>query len=83
MTKSSTPTTTPPRIGLFQAIGNIITCLGTTANRTTEIIDTNMQSLQVVSNTGLKYAQQFEAEADLVLTKKKAALQAQIELKDV
>jgi len=77
-----TVTSAPPRIGLFQALGNIITCVGTTANRTTEIIDTNMQSLQVVSNTGLKYAQQFEAEADLTLQRKKAALAAQIELSE-
>ena len=59
---------------MFKLIGVLNECLKGTIVKAVEVIDVNLESCLIFSKTGNKYAQQFEADADIELEKRKALL---------
>ena len=59
---------------MFKLIGVLTNCLKGTVEKAVEVIDVNLDSCLALSRTGNKYAQQFEADADIELEKRKALL---------
>jgi hypothetical protein len=59
---------------MFKLIGVLNDCLKGTIVKAVEVIDVNLDSCLALSRTGNKYAQQFEADADIELEKRKALL---------
>ena len=59
---------------MFKLIGVLNDCLKGTIVKAVEVIDVNLESCLIFSKTGNKYAQQFEADADIELEKRKALL---------
>ena len=59
---------------MFKLIGVLNTCLSGTIVKAVEVIDVNLESCLTLSRTGNKYAQQFEADADIELQKRKTEL---------
>ena len=59
---------------MFKLIGVLNTCLSGTIVKAAEVIDVNLDSCLALSRTGNKYAQQFEADADIELEKRKIEL---------
>ena len=59
---------------MFKLIGVLNSCLSSTIVKAVEVIDVNLESCLIFSKTGNKYAQQFEADADIELEKRKAIL---------
>ena len=68
---------------MFKTIGAINQCVTATAIGATEIITINLDSLKSLSRTGNKVAEQFEAEQDIQLAKKRDALRLQDTLIEV
>jgi len=59
---------------MFKLIGVLNDCLKGTIVKAVEVIDVNLDSCLALSRTGNKYAQQFDADADIELEKRKALL---------
>ena len=59
---------------MFKLIGVLNDCLRGTIVKAVEVIDVNLDSCLALSRTGNKYAQQFEADADIELQKRKTLL---------
>jgi hypothetical protein len=59
---------------MFKLIGVLNDCLKGTIVKAVEVIDVNLDSCLALSRTGNKYAQQFEADADIELAKRQAIL---------
>ena len=59
---------------MFKLIGVLNSCLSGTIVKAVEVIDVNLDSCLALSRTGNKYAQQFEADADIELEKRKTEL---------
>ena len=59
---------------MFKLIGVLNSCLSGTIVKAVAVIDLNLDSCLTFSRTGNKYAQQFEADADIELEKRKALL---------
>ena len=59
---------------MFKLIGVLNDCLKGTIVKAVEVIDVNLDSCLALSRTGNKYAQQFEADADIELAKRQALL---------
>ena len=59
---------------MFKLVGVLNDCLKGTIVKAVEVIDVNLDSCLALSRTGNKYAQQFEADADIELEKRKALL---------
>ena len=59
---------------MFRLIGVLNDCLKGTIVKAVEVIDVNLDSCMALSRTGNKYAQQFEADADIELAKRQALL---------
>ena len=59
---------------MFKLIGVLNDCLKGTIVKAVEVIDVNLESCLIFSKTGNKYAQQFEADADIELEKRKVLL---------
>ena len=59
---------------MFKLIGVLNSCLSGTIVKAVEVIDVNLDSCLALSRTGNKYAQQFEADADIELEKRKIEL---------
>jgi hypothetical protein len=56
---------------MFKLVGVLNDCLKGTIVKAVEVIDVNLESCLTLSRTGNKYAQQFEADADIELEKRK------------
>lgn len=59
---------------MFKLIGVFNRCLSVTIVKAAEVIDVNLDSCLTLSRTGNKYAQQFEADAEIELEKRRALL---------
>ena len=59
---------------MFKLIGVLNNCLQGTVVKAVEVIDVNLDSCLALSRTGNKYAEQFEADADIELQKRKTKL---------
>ena len=59
---------------MFKLVGVLNSCLSSTIVKAVEVIDVNLESCLIFSKTGNKYAQQFEADADIELEKRKVLL---------
>ena len=59
---------------MFKLMGVLNDCLKGTIVKAVEVIDVNLDSCLALSRTGNKYAQQFEADADIELEKRKTVL---------
>ena len=59
---------------MFKLIGVLNDCLKGTIVKAVEVIDVNLDSCLALSRTGNKYGQQFEADADIELEKRKTVL---------
>ena len=59
---------------MFKLVGVLNDCLKGTIVKAVEVIDVNLDSCLALSRTGNKYAQQFEADADIELEKRKTVL---------
>jgi len=59
---------------MFKLIGILTDCLKGTIVKAVDVIDVNLDSCLALSRTGNKYAQQFDADADIELEKRKALL---------
>ena len=59
---------------MFKLIGVLTDCLRGTVVKAVEVIDVNLDSCLALSRTGNKYAQQFEADAEIELEKRKTKL---------
>ena len=59
---------------MFKLVGVLNDCLKGTIVKAVEVIDVNLDSCLALSRTGNKYAQQFEADADIELAKRQALL---------
>ena len=59
---------------MFKLVGVLNDCLKGTIVKAVEVIDVNLDSCLALSRTGNKYAQQFEADADIELEKSKTKL---------
>ena len=59
---------------MFKLIGVLNNCLSGTIVKAVAVIDVNLDSCLTLSRTGNKYAQQFEADADIELEKQKTLL---------
>ena len=59
---------------MFGAIGAINKCITASIGGLTEVITINVDSLKIISKTGNAYAQQFEADANIQLEKRRIQL---------
>ena len=59
---------------MFKLVGVLNNCLQGTVVKAVEVIDVNLDSCLALSRTGNKYAEQFEADADIELQKRKTVL---------
>jgi len=59
---------------MFKLVGVLNNFLKGTIVKAVEVIDVNLDSCLALSRTGNKYAQQFEADADIELEKRKTKL---------
>ena len=59
---------------MFKLMGVLNSCLSGTVIKAAEVIDVNLESCLALSRTGNNYAQQFEADANIELEKRKAKL---------
>jgi hypothetical protein len=59
---------------MFKLVGVLNECLKGTIVKAVEVIDVNLDSCLALSRTGNKYAEQFEADADIELQKRKTEL---------
>ena len=59
---------------MFKLVGVLNDCLKGTIVKAVEVIDVNLDSCLALSRTGNKYAEQFEADADIELQKRKTKL---------
>ena len=59
---------------MFKLIGVLNNCLQGTVVKAVEVIDVNLDSCLALSRTGKNYAQQFEADAEIELEKRKTKL---------
>jgi hypothetical protein len=59
---------------MFKLIGVLTNCLKGTVEKAVEVIDVNLDSCLALSRTGNNYAQQFEADAEIELEKRKTKL---------
>ena len=59
---------------MFKLVGVLNDCLKGTIVKAVEVIDVNLDSCLALSRTGNKYAEQFEADADIELQKRKTVL---------
>ena len=59
---------------MFKLVGVLNDCLKGTIVKAVEVIDVNLDSCLALSRTGNKYAEQFEADADIELEKRKTEL---------
>ena len=59
---------------MFKLVGVLNDCLKDTIVKAVEVIDVNLDSCLALSRTGNNYAQQFEADANIELEKRKAKL---------
>ena len=65
---------------MFKLIGVLNSCLSGTVVKAVEVIDVNLDSCLTLSGTGNKYAQQFVADADIELEKRKTKLVEELQL---
>ena len=59
---------------MFKLVGVLNDCLKGTIVKAVEVIDVNLEPCLALSRTGNKYAQQFEADAEIELNKRKTVL---------